>query len=81
MAAKWSLEAGTSSVRLAFTELINIAARMEEAAKTHNVACAISGDVTAALTKQDDRLCLIGNERAKGISAEIPIFEYRIGDS
>jgi class 3 adenylate cyclase len=60
---------------------INIAARMEEAAKTHNVACAISGDVTAALTKQDDRLCLIGNERVKGISAEIPIFEYRIGDA
>lgn len=60
---------------------INIAARMEEAAKIHKVACAISGNVTAALAKQDDRLRLIGNERVKGISAEIPIFEYRIRDA
>jgi adenylate cyclase len=56
---------------------INIAARMEEAAKAHGVACAISGDVAQALSGAAGRLHLIGAERVKGISAEIPIFEYR----
>jgi len=56
---------------------INIASRMEEAAKTHGVACAISGDVVQALSDATDRLHRIGFEKVKGISAEIPIFEYR----
>ncbi len=56
---------------------INIASRMEEAAKVHGVACAISGDVAQALSGAAGRLHLIGAERVKGISAEIPIFEYR----
>jgi class 3 adenylate cyclase len=56
---------------------INIAARMEEAAKVHNVACVISGDVVEALAGRDDRLSLIGHEKVKGISAEMPIFDYR----
>jgi adenylate cyclase len=57
---------------------INIAARMEEAAKAHNILCAISGDVAAALLDNDKRLFAIGYEKVRGISAEIPIFEYRI---
>jgi adenylate cyclase len=57
---------------------INIAARMEEAAKAHKVACAISGDVAGALNAEDDRLRPIGHEKIRGIHAEIPIFEYRI---
>jgi adenylate cyclase len=57
---------------------INIAARMEEAAKTHNIACAISGDVAEALLDDDKRLLPIGHEKVRGIDAEIPIFEYRL---
>lgn len=56
---------------------INIASRMEEAAKAHGVACAISGDVARALSDPSMRLHQIGFERIKGIEAEIPIFEYR----
>ncbi|MBO0735716.1 MAG: adenylate/guanylate cyclase domain-containing protein [Alphaproteobacteria bacterium] len=56
---------------------INIAARMEEAAKVHNVSCVVSGDVAAALGELDGRLQPIGHEKVRGISAEIPIFEYR----
>ena len=57
---------------------INIAARMEEAAKAHNVACAISGDVAEALLDDDKRLLPIGREKVRGIDAKIPIFEYRL---
>jgi class 3 adenylate cyclase len=60
---------------------INIAARMEEAAKAHGVACVISGDVAAALPGSSDRLVPIGHERVRGISLEIPIFEYRVADA
>ena len=59
---------------------INIAARMEEAAKTHNVACAISGDVAQALSDGEERLLPLGDQPVKGISVEIPIFEYRVDD-
>jgi class 3 adenylate cyclase len=57
---------------------INIAARMEEAAKAHNVLCAISGDVAGALRDDGRRLVAIGYEKVRGISAEIPIFDYHI---
>jgi class 3 adenylate cyclase len=56
---------------------INIASRMEEAAKAHGVACAISGDLARALSEPAGRLRQIGIDKIKGISAEIPIFEYR----
>jgi class 3 adenylate cyclase len=56
---------------------INIASRMEEAAKSHGVACAISGDVAQALAGAAGHLLPIGSEKVKGISSEIPIFEYR----
>jgi len=59
---------------------INIAARMEEAAKTHNVGCAISGDVAQALSDGERQLLPLGHEQVRGISAEIPIFEYRVDD-
>ncbi len=57
---------------------INISARMEEAAKAHGVSCVISGDVAQALSSGNDGLLPIGYERIKGISTEIPIFEYRV---
>jgi adenylate cyclase len=56
---------------------INIASRMEEAAKAHGVVCVISGDVAQALSGAAGRLHLIGAEPVKGISSEIPIYEYR----
>jgi adenylate cyclase len=56
---------------------INIASRMEEAAKAHGVACAVSGDLVRALADPAHRLQPIGSEMVKGISTEIPIFEYR----
>jgi class 3 adenylate cyclase len=56
---------------------INIAARMEEAAKTHNIACAISGDVATSLVDDDGRLRQIATEKVRGSAVEIPIFEYR----
>jgi adenylate cyclase len=58
---------------------INIASPMEEAAKAHRALCAISGDVAQELSDAEDRLHFIGSEKIKGISAELPIFQYRIG--
>jgi class 3 adenylate cyclase len=60
---------------------INIAARMEEAAKAHSVACAVSGDVAQALAGDEPRLLPLGDQQVKGISVEIPIFEYRVDDA
>ncbi len=56
---------------------INIASRMEEAAKAHGVACAISGDVAQALSGAAGDLHPIGSDKLKGIATEIPVFEYR----
>lgn len=57
---------------------INIAQRMEEAAKAHGVACVISGDIAEAVTGAFSRLVPIGHEKVRGVSMEIPIFEYRV---
>jgi adenylate cyclase len=56
---------------------INLASRMEEAAKTHGVACVVSGNLAKALSDPAGRLHLIGHERVEGIAAEIPIYEFR----
>jgi len=55
---------------------INIAARMEEAAKVHGIACAISGDVAENLS-DEARLVPIGHEPIRGSATEIPIYEFR----
>jgi adenylate cyclase len=60
---------------------INIASRMEEAAKEHRIRCAVSGDVAAALAEAAPPLQPIGSERIKGVSAALPIFEYRGADN
>jgi adenylate cyclase len=57
---------------------INIAERMEEAAKAHGVACVISGDVAEAFSEPSAELVLIGHEQVRGLAIEIPIFEYRV---
>jgi adenylate cyclase len=58
-----------------YGDTINIAARMEEAARAHGVRCVISEAVARALA---DRSCVreIGADRVKGISTPIPICEY-----
>jgi adenylate cyclase len=56
---------------------INIAARMEDAAREHEVACVISGYVADALDDREKRFLPIGDETIKGFSAPIPIYEYR----
>jgi adenylate cyclase len=57
---------------------INIAERMEEAAKAHGVACVISGDVAEALPGPPAHLVPIGHEKIRGLAIEMPIFEYRV---
>jgi adenylate cyclase len=58
-----------------YGDAINIAARMEEAARAHNVRCVISAAVADALSDHT-RIRAIGVEQVKGISAPIPICEY-----
>ena len=60
---------------------INIAARMEEAAKAHGIACAISGDVAENLLGETQRLVPIGHEKVRGSTVEIPIYEYRVTEA
>ena len=61
-----------------YGDAINVAARMEEAARTHNAHCVISRVVADALTDQRG-LRPLGEERVKGISAPIPICAYEVG--
>ncbi|HWZ37292.1 MAG TPA: adenylate/guanylate cyclase domain-containing protein [Bradyrhizobium sp.] len=58
-----------------YGDAINIAARMEEAARAHHVRCVVSEVVASALSDRS-RLRALGSEQVKGISAPIPICEY-----
>jgi len=64
-----------------YGETINIASRMEDAAKAHGVFCVVSGDVARALGAADARLTPLGNETIRGLSDPIPICEYRPASS
>jgi class 3 adenylate cyclase len=55
---------------------INIAARMEDAARAHGVRCVLSGVVADALANRD-HIHEIGEEAAKGISTAVRVCEYR----
>jgi class 3 adenylate cyclase len=59
-----------------YGDTINIAARMEEAARHHGVACIISDPVAKAVA---DRAALrpVGEERVRGISTPLTVYEYR----
>jgi adenylate cyclase len=59
-----------------YGDAINIATRMEEAAKAHNVCCIVS-NVVADEIGGGDRLRPIGEETVKGISAPVRVCEYR----
>jgi adenylate cyclase len=61
-----------------YGDAINIAARMEEAARSHNVRCVISEVVAQALADRS-RVRQIGTEQVKGISAPVAICEYASG--
>jgi class 3 adenylate cyclase len=58
-----------------YGDTINIAARMEEAARTHGVPCVLSGAVADRL---EERVGLrqLGNDTVKGISTPVRISEY-----
>jgi class 3 adenylate cyclase len=59
-----------------YGDAINIAARMEEAARAHGVRCVLSGDVADALANRDG-IREIGEEAVKGISIAVRVCEYR----
>ncbi|MGB6400803.1 MAG: adenylate/guanylate cyclase domain-containing protein [Bradyrhizobium sp.] len=61
-----------------YGDAINIAARMEEAARAHDVRCVISEIVAQALADRS-RVRPIGAEQVKGISAPVAICEYASG--
>ena len=59
-----------------YGDAINIAARMEEVARAHDVRCVVSEAVVTAVG-DDDRLREIGDEPVKGISTPIRVYEYQ----
>ncbi len=64
-----------------YGDTINVAARMEDAAKSHGVACVVSEAVAEALDRRADELKPIGVEAMEGLSAPVGILEYRPGAS
>jgi class 3 adenylate cyclase len=58
-----------------YGDTINIAARMEEAAKHHGVACIVSAPMARALAGQA-RFRPVADEMVRGISKPIAIYEY-----
>jgi adenylate cyclase len=60
-----------------YGDTINLAARMEDAAKSHGLACVISEAVAQALDRRIDRLLPIGTESIEGVSVPMEILEYR----
>lgn len=59
-----------------YGDTINLAARMEEAARVHGVRCILSNVIADAIGSCD-RIRPIGEEVVKGISAPIGISEYQ----
>jgi len=60
-----------------YGDTINIAARMEDAAKEHGVGCVLSGDIAAALDNRRGCIRLLSEERIRGLKDPILICEYR----
>jgi adenylate cyclase len=59
-----------------YGDAINIAARMEEVARAHQVRCVVSEAVVTGLGNVD-RLRALGEETVKGISTSIRVYEYQ----
>jgi adenylate cyclase len=60
-----------------YRDMINIAARMEEAAKAHAAQGMISGPVVKALPRPSVDPLSLGDEMVRGIVTAIPIFKCR----
>ena len=60
-----------------FGEVINVASRMEEAARTHRIECVLSDDLALAIDPTLERFRVLGEESIKGLEAPIRICEYR----
>jgi adenylate cyclase len=60
-----------------YGDTINIAARMEEAAKAHGVFCVISADVVQALDNRNGRILPLAEEYVRGLDDPILVAEYR----
>ena len=60
-----------------YGDTINIAARMEEAAKAHGVLCVISADVVQALDNPNGRIFPLAEEYVRGLDDPILIAQYR----
>jgi adenylate cyclase len=60
-----------------YGDTINIAARMEDAAKEHGLACVLSGDIAAALDNRRGRIRPLSEERIRGLKDLTLICEYR----
>jgi adenylate cyclase len=63
-----------------FGDAINIAARMEQAAKDHGVSCILSSEVVDALENRAN-LTMAGKESVKGISTPIGIWVHRVPEA
>ena len=59
-----------------YGETINIAARMEQAAKSLGETCVVSEAVVAGLAGRTDGFTVIGAEPVKGISRPVTIYRY-----
>ena len=59
-----------------YGDTINIAARMEQTAKTRGESCIFSADIVEHLGGDKERFEFLGEESVKGISGPIPIYKY-----
>jgi adenylate cyclase len=60
-----------------YGDTINIASRMEDAAKAHGVSCVVSGNIAKALDNREGRIRPLGEEQIRGLSDPVEISEYR----
>jgi class 3 adenylate cyclase len=60
-----------------YGETINIAARLEQAAKTLGHDCVLSSDIVEALDNSEARFHFIGSESVRGVSKPVEVFAFR----
>lgn len=59
-----------------YGETINIAARLEQAAKTLGHDCVVSSDIVRTLENHESRFKLIGSETVRGVSKPVEVYAY-----
>ena len=60
-----------------YGEVINVASRIEEAARTHRVGCVLSREIALAFDPKQDSFEDLGDEHIKGLAEPIRICQYR----